>query len=180
MKKINIIGTSGSGKSTFARKLSKQLQFPYLEIDAIFWGKDWYWPSDEEFFADLKNALDKEEWVLDGNYTRTTFLKWETVDTVIWIDFSFIRTLYQVTTRSIRNLITKKELWPGTGNRQTIQRFFSKDSIVLSTIKVYRRNRLKYLKMMDSSEYAHIHFIHLRSPRECSQFLNEMNPRQNS
>lgn len=179
MQKINIIGTSGSGKSTFAKNLSEQLHIPYLEIDAIFWGKDWYLPPDEEFFADLKVALDKEEWVLDGNYTRTIPFKWKAVDTVIWIDFSFERTLYQVTTRSIRNLITKKELWPGTGNRQTIRRFFSKDSIILSTIKVYRKNRLKYLKMMDSSEYAHIQFIHLRSPKECSEFLTETSSRPN-
>lgn len=177
MKKINIIGTSGSGKSTFAKQLSEQLHIPYIEIDAIFWGKNWYWPPDEAFFARLQEALDQETWVLDGNYTRTTPIKWEAVDTVIWIDFSFARTLYQVISRSIRNLITKQELWPGTGNRQTIKRFFSKDSIILATIKLYRRNRLKYLKVMDSSEYAHIEFIHLRSPRECSQFLNRMSPK---
>jgi len=174
MKKINIIGTSGSGKSTFAKRLAKRLELPYIEIDAIFWGKNWYWPPDEEFFTQLEKTLDRETWVLDGNYTRTTAIKWEAVDTVIWIDFSFPRTLYQVISRSIRNLITKKELWPGTGNRQTIQRFFSKDSIVLSTIKVYRKNRRKYLKMMNSSEYAHIEFVQLRNLKECSQFLSQV------
>lgn len=174
MKKINIIGTSGSGKSTFAKRLAKRLELPYIEIDAIFWGKNWYWPPDEAFFARLEKTLDREAWVLDGNYTRTTAIKWEAVDTVIWIDFSFPRTLYQVISRSIRNLITKKELWPGTGNRQTIQRFFSKDSIVLSTIKVYRKNRRKYLKMMNSSEYAHIEFVQLRNLKECSQFLSQV------
>ncbi len=176
MKKINIIGTSGSGKSTFAKKLSEQLHIPYIEIDAIFWGKNWYWPPDEAFFARLQEALDQEAWVLDGNYTRTTPIKWEAVDTVIWIDFSFARTLYQVTTRSIRNLITRKELWPGTGNRQTIQHFFSKDSIILSTIRVYRKNRTKYLKMMGSVEYEHIKFIQLRNSKECSRFLEAINP----
>lgn len=174
MKKINIIGTSGSGKSTFAKRLAKRLELPYIEIDAIFWGKNWYWPPDEAFFTRLEKTLDREAWVLDGNYTRTTAIKWEAVDTVIWIDFSFPRTLYQVISRSIRNLITKKELWPGTGNRQTIQRFFSKDSIVLSTIKVYRKNRRKYLKMMNSSEYAHIEFVQLRNLKECSQFLSQV------
>ncbi len=174
MKKINIIGTSGSGKSTFAKRLAKRLELPYIEIDAIFWGKNWYWPPDEAFFTRLEKTLDREAWVLDGNYTRTTAIKWEAVDTVIWIDFSFPRTLYQVISRSIRNLITKKELWPGTGNRQTIQRFFSKDSIVLSTIKVYHKNRRKYLKMMNSSEYAHIEFVQLRNLKECSQFLSQV------
>ncbi|MCF6264133.1 MAG: AAA family ATPase [Xanthomonadales bacterium] len=61
MKKINIIGTSGSGKSTFAKALSKKLDYPYIEMDAIFWGKNWYWPSDDEFFNKL--ALPLIEWV---------------------------------------------------------------------------------------------------------------------
>ncbi|MEL7532145.1 MAG: adenylate kinase, partial [Bacteroidota bacterium] len=32
MKKINVIGTSASGKSTFAKKLAKELDLPYVEI----------------------------------------------------------------------------------------------------------------------------------------------------
>ena len=35
------------------------------------------------------------DWVLDGNYTRTTSIKWKEVDMVIWIDYSFLRTLFQ-------------------------------------------------------------------------------------
>ncbi|HDY8086621.1 TPA: (d)CMP kinase, partial [Vibrio vulnificus] len=35
MKRINVIGTSGSGKSTFSRQLASKLKYPYLEMDAI-------------------------------------------------------------------------------------------------------------------------------------------------
>ena len=35
--KINVVGTSGSGKSTLARMLAKELNHPYVEMDALFW-----------------------------------------------------------------------------------------------------------------------------------------------
>lgn len=173
MKKINVIGTSGSGKSTFSKKLSAVLDIPYVEIDAIFWGKNWNWPPDKIFFENLSKALDQESWVLDGNYSRTNDLKWQEVDTIIWIDFGFIRTLFQATRRAVNRVITQKELWPGTGNRESLRRLFSKDSIVWWTLKNYRKTRIKYQKIMADDRYQHIKFIRLQSPKMCREFLLE-------
>ena len=92
MKKINVIGTSGSGKTTFSRQLAEKLGYPYIEMDALFWGKNWQQSTDEVFFRKLEEAMEQEKWVLDGNYSRTTDIKWKEADTVIWIDFNFIRT----------------------------------------------------------------------------------------
>lgn len=41
MKRINVVGTSGSGKSTFGRQLSQQICAPYIEMDALFWQPNW-------------------------------------------------------------------------------------------------------------------------------------------
>ncbi len=143
--KINIIGTSGSGKSTFGRKLAESLSLPFLEMDAIFWGPDWTFPEDKELFSKLTSALEGENWVLDGNYTRTIPIKWDNIDIVIWLDFSFLRTLFQAVTRAFTRILTREEFWPGTGNRETLGKLFSRDSIVLWTLKTYRRNRKSLL-----------------------------------
>lgn len=169
--KINVVGTSGSGKSTFARALAKALDHPYIEMDAIFWGPNWYEPSDEVFFKDLQQALDQENWVLDGNYTRTTAIKWQNVDQVIWIDYSFIRTVYQAVRRAFSRAFTQKELWPGTGNRESFRNLFSRNSMIWWTLKKYRKNRIKYLKIMRSDAYDHIEFIRLKSPEECAVYI---------
>ena len=130
-RKINVVGTSGSGKSTFSQRLAKVLGHPYIEIDKIFWGPNWYWPSDEEFFAKLKAALKQDSWVLDGNYDRTVPIKWENVEMVIWLDYPFARTLFRALKRAIRRSLTREEIWEGTGNRESFRKsFFSKDSIV--------------------------------------------------
>ena len=40
-ERINVVGTSCSGKSTLARALAERLNAPYIELDAIFWDRDW-------------------------------------------------------------------------------------------------------------------------------------------
>ena len=74
--RINVIRTRGSGKSTLARQLATSLRIPYLEMDQLFWKPNWEEPSDEEFLPKLEKALAAKAWVLDGNYSRTTALKW--------------------------------------------------------------------------------------------------------
>ena len=73
-QRINVIGTSGCGKTTFSKQLAQKMQLPYVEIDKIFWGPGWSMPADKVFFEKLETALSADAWVLDGNYTRTTFL----------------------------------------------------------------------------------------------------------
>lgn len=176
--KINIIGTSGSGKTTFARKLAESLSLPFLEMDAVFWGPDWTFPEDKELYSKLTSALDGENWVLDGNYTRTIPIKWDNIDIVIWLDFSFLRTLFQAVTRAFTRILTREEFWPGTGNRETLGKLFSRDSIVLWTLKTYRRNRKKFAGYMEADEFKEIHFIRLESPRQAKIFLQKASRNQ--
>ncbi|MCX4027647.1 hypothetical protein H0A36_11605 [Endozoicomonas sp. SM1973] len=113
-----------------------------------------------------------DKWVLDGNYPRSTPVKWKAVDTIIWIDYSFPRTLYQAITRALNRSLTKQELWPGTGNRESFGKLFSKDSIVLWTIKTYYKNKAKYSQLAADEAYKHIKFVRLKNPRECQGYLD--------
>jgi adenylate kinase family enzyme len=169
--KINVIGTSSSGKSTVSKKISEILSIPHIEMDTLFWGPNWQPTSFKEFCGKLRSALSIDSWVLDGNYTRTTPIKWESATTVIWLDFSFIRSLLQSLKRAIKRIIDREELWPGTGNIETLGGLFSKDSIVLYTIKTHRRVRKKYETLIESNYYPNIQFIRLRSPKQVKSFL---------
>ena len=172
-----MIGTSGSGKSRFARQLAAALKIPYLEIDRLYWKPNWQEPNDEEFFSILEHALSGDAWVLDGNYTRTTHIKWPRTNLVVWIDYSFPLTLYRVIKRSILRAWKKQELWPGTGNRESFTRLFSKDSMVLWTLSHYASNKGKFEELMATESYAHIEFVRLRSPKEAAALIQNLTNR---
>jgi adenylate kinase family enzyme len=118
--RINVVGSSGSGKTTVARQLSQALDLPHIELDALFWMADWTPRSEVEFLADITSALRAPGWVLDGNYSRTTPLKWAHVDTVIWLDLPFWQILWQSLARTLKRSLTGKQLWGGEPrNHQT-------------------------------------------------------------
>ena len=41
MRRVVVIGTTGSGKSTLAERLSAQTGLRVIELDELFWVRDW-------------------------------------------------------------------------------------------------------------------------------------------
>ena len=174
-ERINVVGTSGCGKSTFARELAEVLNLPCFEMDQLFWKADWQQSSDDELFQKVDDVASRPRWILDGNYTQTIPVKWKQVQLVIWLDMSFVRTVLQVTKRTIHRSLTQQELWPGTGNRESLRNsFLSKDSVIWWAITTHRNIRDHYRSMMSSPEYAHIHFIRLTSSARVASLLRDL------
>lgn len=160
MKRINVVGTSGSGKSVFSRELAKVLHVPHIEMDALFWKPGWQESGDEAFFKTLKEALAGESWVLDGNYSRANSVKLEKTDAIIWLDYSYLHTFLQILMRSLRRIADRRELWSNTGNRESFRQVsLSRKSIILWMMTTHSENRKKYNRMMRDSEYGHIRFF---------------------
>ena len=103
MKKILIIGGNGSGKSTFAKKLGEKTGLPVVHLDKIWWKRNWEYISREEFDILLESELEKDEWIIDGNFERTLEKRLQFCDTVFYFDFSTIRCLFGVTERVLKN-----------------------------------------------------------------------------
>ena len=87
MKKIIIIGSPGSGKSTFARKLRDKTNIPLFYLDMIWHKQDGTHVSREEFDARLNDIIKTEKWIIDGNYQRTIENRLKECDTVFLLDF---------------------------------------------------------------------------------------------
>ncbi len=174
MKKINVVGTSAVGKTTFSRKLADKLNLKYIELDDLFWLNDWQESSDEDFFQKLQQKIENASngYVIDGNYTRTTHIKWKEIDTVIWLDLPFSMNLFQSIKRAFKRSFYKENLWENSNNKERFSQLLSRDSIVWWMIKTHAKNRKKYLEMMEDPRYAHIQFIRLRSHAEMAHFLN--------
>lgn len=87
MKKIIVIGCPGSGKSTFSRALHNKTDIPLYHLDMMFWNADKTTVEKGVFRERLSEVLEKDEWIIDGNYASTMELRLSACDTVIFLDY---------------------------------------------------------------------------------------------
>ena len=87
LKKVIVIGCPGAGKSTFARKLHDVWGIPLYYLDMIWHRPDRTNVSREEFDLRLREILQKESWIIDGNYLRTLEMRLRECDTVFLLDY---------------------------------------------------------------------------------------------
>lgn len=87
MEKVIVIGCSGAGKSTFARRLRDASGLPLHYLDQIWHRADGTHITREEFDAALAEIMAGERWIIDGNYTRTLETRIAGCDTVFLLDY---------------------------------------------------------------------------------------------
>ena len=169
-RRIVVVGTTGSGKTTLASELAQQLEVPHVELDALHWEPGWTEAPTDLFRERVTRALSGEAWVTDGNYSAVRDIVWSRADTIVWLDYSLPTILYRLTRRTFRRAFTREELWSGNKERILTQ-FLSRDSIFLWALKTYRRRRREYPELLSSPEHTHLHLIHLHSPPQERRFL---------
>ncbi|WP_041479122.1 topology modulation protein [Corynebacterium ulcerans] len=68
--KIAIMGYSGGGKSTLARRLGSQLNVPVLHLDSVHFSAGWVERDFAEESAAVESFLNTHsDWIIDGNYS---------------------------------------------------------------------------------------------------------------
>ncbi len=87
MKKIMVIGCPGSGKSTFSRALHKITGIPLFHLDMMNWNEDRTTVEKSVFLERLSSVIQRDEWIIDGNYGSTIELRLQACDTVIFLDY---------------------------------------------------------------------------------------------
>src|SRR3954452_19155203 len=87
MKRVAVIGSSGSGKSRFAAELGARTGLPVVHLDRLYWQAGWI-PRTEREWRDRQAALVRgAEWIIDGNYGSTLDVRLAAADTVFFFDF---------------------------------------------------------------------------------------------
>ena len=87
MKKVIVIGCPGSGKSTVSRALHNKTGIPLYHLDMMYWNADKTTVEKSVFLKRLSDVLEKDEWIIDGNYSSTMELRMAACDTVIFLDY---------------------------------------------------------------------------------------------
>lgn len=175
MSRFVVVGTSGSGKTTVARVISERLGIPHVEIDALYHRPDWEWTPDAELDAALSRATTGDAWVVDGNYSRTRPVTWPRAESIVWLDYPKRLVMRRVTTRTLRRVLTRQELW--NGNREpwtNLYRLDPEQNIIRWAWTTHDANRLKYLEAQADPQWAHLAWVVHRSPDETKAWLTSL------
>jgi len=168
--RINVVGTTGSGKTTTAKLLAERLSLRCIEIDALSWRPNWEMTPRDELRQLVDEATQGDGWIIDGNYSDVRAVLWPKLDTIVWLDYSFPRVFWQLVRRTIRRSFTREVLWDGCQER-TLVSFFSKDSILLWCLKTYWRRRRNYPGILAQPEHQHITVLRFSTPKEFQRWL---------
>lgn len=170
MRRVVVIGTTGSGKSRLAERLAGQTGLRVIELDALFWGRDWQ-PVPLELFRHRVECETRDDgWIVVGNYNQVRDLVWPNADTLVWLDLPLSLVMWRLVCRTVQRAATKEELW-GTGNRESFRNaFLSRQSILLWALKTHRRNRQKYTAEFGSLAKEK-RVVRLQSKRQVERFV---------
>ncbi len=87
MQRVIVIGCPGSGKSTFSKSLHNATGLPLYHLDMMNWNADGTNVPKCTFMERLHLVLEKESWIIDGNYGSTMELRMQFCDTVFFLDY---------------------------------------------------------------------------------------------
>lgn len=87
MERILVVGSPGSGKSTFSRALGELTDLPLIYLDRLFWNADKTTVENKVFDQRLEEAMaSTPKWIMDGNYGRTLEMRLERCTQVFFLD----------------------------------------------------------------------------------------------
>ncbi len=103
MQRIMIIGCGGAGKSHLARKLHEITGLPLIHLDRYYWMPGWVEPSKAYWQEKMKELVQGDEWIMDGNYGGTMNIRISRADAIIFLDVPTFTCLSQALRRTIRH-----------------------------------------------------------------------------
>ena len=173
LARVAVVGTSCSGKTTLARTLSTRLGATHIELDALYWEREWRACPTEEFRQRVTQAIARDRWVCDGNYRIVRGLVWPRATAIIWLDYSFTRTFTRGLLRTLRRSAAREVLY--SDNQETLRRaFLSRESILLWIITSFRVHRREFAALACSEAFPGTTFFRCRRPAETARFLAEL------
>ena len=87
MRRVIVVGSQGSGKTSLSRSLGRKLGLPVVHLDVLYWRPGWN-PSDKASFRlRVAEEIAGDAWVIDGSFSGLAFdLTLARADTLVVID----------------------------------------------------------------------------------------------
>jgi adenylate kinase family enzyme len=166
MKRILIIGSGGAGKSTLARRLGEILNIEVFHLDTLYWQPNWVEPPKDEWQNTVEELLERDSWIMDGNFGGTLETRLQACDTAIFLDFPPTVCLYRILKRRLKYRNTNRPDMSIGCNEKVDLKF-------LGWIWNYRKNKKPKVENLLENCADEVSIIRLKSNKEVNEFLNK-------
>jgi adenylate kinase family enzyme len=166
--RIVVLGTSGAGKTTVARRLAGRYGLAPIELDDVSTGPGWTTIPAAELRARVLAALQAPDWIVDGNYERALGpLVLERADTAVWLDLPLRVSLARMARRTWRRV--RDRALDAHGNRERWR--LAHLSWVVWEVRSHLRRRVRMRARL--ARHRGLTVVHLRSQREVDAWLGD-------
>jgi adenylate kinase family enzyme len=165
VERVAVIGSGGAGKTTFARALGARTGLDVVHLDTFFWKPGWVPTPPDDWRALQANLVDRDRWIIDGNFTSTLDIRLRVADTVVFLDFPRRVCLRRALWRVVRDhgKATEAEGCPE-----------SFDAAFTRWIWTYRRQTRPMVMDAIDRHAAGASVVVLGRPRDASRYLDDV------
>lgn len=110
--KIFIMGIVASGKTTYAKELSKQMDLPFVELDSVVYHNvddERIKRTPEEQVEIIREMDAKGSWIAEGVCRLSYHLLLEMADIIIWLDPPLWKRKIRILCRHVKQVIGVEE-----------------------------------------------------------------------
>ena len=138
INRISIIGGPGTGKSTLANNIGRELDLPIYHLDAIHHLENWKVRDSIERDKIILEKINEDKWVIDGTYKSTLESRVKKSDMVIFLNYSTIARVKGVLSRYLKNKGQEKPEIPGCKEQMNWK--------FLKLVITWRKGRINIIK----------------------------------
>lgn len=163
MKRVIVIGSGGSGKSTFARDLGERSGIDVIHLDREYWRPNWDAMPADEWQGTVAEMLKRDRWIMDGNFGGTREMRMRAADTIIFLDLPRRVCLYRIFKRTIKYYgRSRPDMTEGCDERFDLE-------FVRWIWNYPKTSRQRLFKELE--KFPEKHVVILRSTNEVNEFL---------
>jgi adenylate kinase family enzyme len=149
------------------------LELPVCHLDVLWWRPGWVEAGEAAFDEELEAVVATDDWIADGNYSRTIPMRLARAGAAIMLDFPRTLCLYRVLKRRMMYAgRPRPDMAPGCPEK--VDREFIRWLWDYPT-----RSRPRVLQWLHSFGEAHP-FVHLDRPNDVKQLLDSLQDQRDS